>query len=127
MGDSLVGLPGWVQAIASVAVFLVAIFFAVQGYVKKSGTPTTQPRENDAILQAIGGSLADRYAMKDLSDAIRAATIPIGAIAAASVLSTEEMVRLRKCLEDALRELVEENSRLREEAAEIRKRLPLKG
>lgn len=107
--DNFAGLPGWVQAIASVAVFLVAIFFAVQGYMKKGGS---SPPDNNAIIQAIGGSLGDRYAMKELTDAIKA-------VVAVLVLGTEESVRLRKVIENGFEYWTEEQKRFRDALLEL--------
>jgi len=113
------GLPVWIQGFAALAIALGGLFAGVMGYRKKSFDIPT-----NTTAQVVGGAFADRFAITELTEALRGSA---DKISAGMLRLADGQERFHKSFEHSIELLVEENSRLREEAAEIRRRLPLRG
>lgn len=107
-------LPPWVQVFAALITAVAGAYAIMKGY--KGGTQSPSPPPNSQMLQLVGGSLADKYSAQAMIEAING-------VGQAIEHGNDEMRRFRKALEHHTDLIVEEHARLREEAAEIRRRL----
>lgn len=107
-------LPLWVQVFVALITAIAGAYAIMKGY--KGGVQLPAPTPNSQMLQLVGGSLADKFSVQALIDAI-------DRIVDELQQSRKETRRFREAFEAHTELVVSEHARLREEAAEIRRRL----
>lgn len=110
------GLSPTIQLIINGAVLLAAVAAAVFGYFRKAPGTTGSARPGEVQAQVVGGALADRGSMQELSAAIRGLT--------AAVEKSQALAAAREAedgLNERINDLVEERLRALESPAPTRR------